>query len=186
MGKDLAWKTDWTNRKGGDRVGAGLTRETGCGWQWPTWRPLVHKWGWYSLYIVIIVRMYCAVVGCTSFSSSLIFCSYIVLRTVKNQHITSVQNGSRWALSDTRNRAFHKRVVCSYTLLYPNMCICCMHCERCLLYAHQVQFQIFTTCSDTQACCYSVLPIPMTSGNKPEFALHCWFESVCKSISVLV
>jgi hypothetical protein len=36
--KGLAWKIAWANQKEGDGVGAGQSRETGYGGQWPTCR----------------------------------------------------------------------------------------------------------------------------------------------------
>ena len=42
--KRFGSKVDWANGKEGDRVGAGPSRETGCGRQQPTWRRQVRVW----------------------------------------------------------------------------------------------------------------------------------------------
>jgi len=80
--------------------------------------------------------------------------------------------------SVNKNITVEEKLISPPTYTY----MCCMLCGRCLPYAHQMQFQICTTCSDTQVCFYSALPILMTSQNILEIALHCWFESICDSI----
>ena len=46
--KRFGLKIAWANRKEGDMVGAGPSRETGCGGQWPTWRLRVRMWRRYG------------------------------------------------------------------------------------------------------------------------------------------
>jgi hypothetical protein len=47
-GKRSGSKIAWANRKEGDRAGVGLSGETGCGGQWPTWRQRVRMWRKYG------------------------------------------------------------------------------------------------------------------------------------------
>jgi len=48
--KRFASKIAWANQKEGDKVGAGLSRETGCGGQQPTWIPRVRMWRGYGTF----------------------------------------------------------------------------------------------------------------------------------------